>query len=50
MQDAFLAAAEQAQPGDAIVLMPGCASAEPYANFRERGDAFRALAQEWLAS
>jgi UDP-N-acetylmuramoylalanine--D-glutamate ligase len=26
----------------------GCASAEPYANFRERGDAFREMARAWL--
>jgi UDP-N-acetylmuramoylalanine--D-glutamate ligase len=49
MQDAFFAAVADAEPGDAVVLMPGCASAEPYANFRERGDAFRGLAKEWLA-
>jgi UDP-N-acetylmuramoylalanine--D-glutamate ligase len=49
MQDAFHAAVADAEAGDAVVLMPGCASAEPYANFRERGDAFRAMAQEWLS-
>ena len=50
MQEAFRAAAGEAEPGDAVVLMPGCASAEPYANFRERGDAFRQMAQEWITS
>ena len=50
MQEAFVAAANDAEQGDAVVLMPGCASAEPYANFRERGDAFKAMAQEWIAS
>jgi UDP-N-acetylmuramoylalanine--D-glutamate ligase len=49
MQDAFVAAVADAVAGDAVVLMPGCASAEPYSNFRERGDAFRAMAQEWLS-
>ncbi len=50
MESAFTAAASDAEPGDAVVLMPGCSSAEPFANFRERGDAFRALAQRWIAS
>lgn len=48
MEGAFLAATKEAQPGDAIILMPGCASADPYANFRERGDAFKAMAMEWI--
>jgi UDP-N-acetylmuramoylalanine--D-glutamate ligase len=48
MEDAFDAAVEDAEDGDAVVLMPGCASAEPFANFRERGDAFRALAKGWV--
>jgi UDP-N-acetylmuramoylalanine--D-glutamate ligase len=50
MQEAFYAAVGEAEAGDAVALMPGCASAEPYGNFRERGDAFRAMAQEWLSS
>lgn len=50
LKDAFAAAAEKAGSGEAIALSPGCASAAPYANFRERGDAFRAIAQEWLES
>lgn len=50
MEEAFAAAAADATDGDAIVLMPGCASAEPFANFRERGDAFRKLALGWLQS
>jgi UDP-N-acetylmuramoylalanine--D-glutamate ligase len=50
MEEAFEAAVSGAEPGDAVVLMPGCASAEPFANFRERGDAFRSLAQRWLDS
>ena len=50
MQEAFVAAVASAMPGDAVVLMPGCASAEPYANFRERGDAFREMAKGWIAS
>jgi UDP-N-acetylmuramoylalanine--D-glutamate ligase len=50
MEEAFMAATREAEPGDAIVLMPGCSSAEPFANFRERGDAFRELAKRWIES
>lgn len=48
MNDAFRFATTSASAGDAIVLAPGCASAFPYANFRERGDAFTEVAKEWL--
>ena len=48
MELAFEAALKDAQSGDAVILMPGCASAEPFANFRERGDAFREMAKEWV--
>jgi UDP-N-acetylmuramoylalanine--D-glutamate ligase len=47
---AFCAAVDQAKAGESVVLAPGCASAYPYTNFRERGDAFRAMAKEWLES
>ncbi len=50
LEGAFAAATRAAKPGEAILLAPGCASAEPYANFRERGEAFRAMAKEWLES
>ncbi len=48
LEEAFKSAMAQAQPGDVVMLSPGCASAPPYANFRERGEAFRALVAEWL--
>lgn len=50
LEEAFAYATSIAQPGDVILLCPGCASAEPYTNFRERGEAFRAMAARWLAS
>lgn len=37
----------EAKPGDAVVLSPGCASAPPFANFRERGEAYKNWVQTW---
>jgi UDP-N-acetylmuramoylalanine--D-glutamate ligase len=42
MHDAVRAAAELAQPGDAVLLSPACASFDAYANYGERGDDFAA--------
>lgn len=49
LDEAFSHAAKLAEPGDTVMLAPGCASAEPYANFRERGEAFEAMVRGWLA-
>lgn len=41
MDDAVAKATQRARPGDAIMLAPVCASFDMYANFEERGQAFR---------
>ncbi|HLM63958.1 MAG TPA: UDP-N-acetylmuramoyl-L-alanine--D-glutamate ligase [Acidimicrobiales bacterium] len=40
MDEAVRAAAELAEPGDAVVLAPGCASFDWYRSYGERGDDF----------
>ena len=40
MDDAVAAAARLSEPGDAVVLSPGCASYDWYRNYNERGDDF----------
>lgn len=39
--DAFTKAWENSQPGDVILLSPGCASYDWFVNFRDRGEQFR---------
>jgi UDP-N-acetylmuramoylalanine--D-glutamate ligase len=49
MQEAFDLALSSAKPGEAVHLAPACAGADPYPSFRERGEAFRAMAAEAMS-
>lgn len=41
MRRAVRVAGDLAEPGDTVLLAPGCASFDMYASYEERGDAFR---------
>ncbi len=43
LEHAVQQAFRQAQPGDTVILAPGCASFDQFRNFIERGERFRAL-------
>ena len=50
MTEAVAAASELAEPGDAVVLAPGCASFDWYSSYAERGDDFAARVHHLLGS
>jgi UDP-N-acetylmuramoylalanine--D-glutamate ligase len=50
MDEAVSLAAGLAQPGDAVVLSPACASYDWYANYNERGDDFARAVRAHLAT
>lgn len=45
LEAAVRAAAAHAQPGDAVLLSPACASFDQFRDFEHRGDAFRAAVE-----
>ncbi len=48
MREAFELASKDSRPGDVILLAPGAASTDQFEDFRDRGEAFRRMAKEWL--
>jgi UDP-N-acetylmuramoylalanine--D-glutamate ligase len=48
MAEAIRRAREMAEPGDIVLLSPGCASFDLYENYEQRGDHFRSLVQALL--
>ena len=49
MEEAVALAEELAEPGDAVVLSPACASFDWYGGYAERGDDFQCAVRLRLA-
>jgi UDP-N-acetylmuramoylalanine--D-glutamate ligase len=50
MDDAVARAAAVARPGDTVLLSPGCASFDMFADYKARGEAFRAAVKRLAAT
>jgi UDP-N-acetylmuramoylalanine--D-glutamate ligase len=50
MREAVKLAAAHAEPGDAVLLSPGCASFDAYGSYSERGDDFASEVRAHIAS
>ena len=48
MKRAVDAAGRYAQPGDAVLLAPACASMDQFASYADRGNKFAVCAKEWV--
>ena len=49
MRDAFAAACKLANPGEAVLLSPACASFDEFSGFVERGNVFKQLVRDFAA-
>ena len=49
LEEAFSVAVDEAEAGDAVLLAPGCASFDEFADYAERGRRFEQLARDWVA-
>jgi UDP-N-acetylmuramoylalanine--D-glutamate ligase len=47
LERAVMRASRVTEPGDVVLLSPACASFDQFADYEERGDRFRSLAQKW---
>lgn len=50
LEVAFRSALKRMKPGDALLLSPGCASWDQYANYEERGEEFVRLVREGVGA
>lgn len=48
-QEAVTGACRAANPNDAVMLSPACASMDMFKDYKERGEKFKQLVNEWIA-